>query len=373
MTKSSPRLLLNAEPFGFGPTAAIAGFFPHLRAHFNTIGYVGKRHTLDLQRNLPYDALHDVSHMGKEERADVLAPIFEQYDVFLSAMDHKMLELAQQAGLKVFYYDALSWYWPDIPQSGQKADLYMGQNFFGVEERLHQVFGRNAKAHAVSPIVPKLGSAPEKEHILINLGGLQNPFWPVEEITVFAEKIIDAVTGIIPAHEKVIIASSNAIAAQLKDRGVKTYSKAEMETVLAGSKLAFMTPGLGNIYDAAAYNIPTAWLPPANDSQGQQLRLLQQNNMCDRTLDWHEFADCNTVDYKGLQIDVLKQIAGLSNDLSLDAGMQARLKDAIKEAYMSLSATKTSRTQGLIERFGTGGEQQVANLVVQYACAGEPQ
>ena len=35
------RLLLNAEPFGFGPTAAIADCFPHLREHFGKVGYGG--------------------------------------------------------------------------------------------------------------------------------------------------------------------------------------------------------------------------------------------------------------------------------------------------------------------------------------------
>lgn len=30
-----------------------------------------------------------------------------------------------------------------------------------------------------------------------------------------------------------------------------------------------MTPGLGNIYDAATFAKHVVWLPPANDSQGQ--------------------------------------------------------------------------------------------------------
>ena len=70
------RLLLNAEPFGFGPTAAIAGFFPHLRGNFATIGYMGKKHTLDLQKGLPYDAIHDVTGTPKDERSENYAPVF---------------------------------------------------------------------------------------------------------------------------------------------------------------------------------------------------------------------------------------------------------------------------------------------------------
>lgn len=270
MTKSSPRLLLNAEPFGFGPTAAIASFFPHLREEFSTIGYVGKHHTLDLQRSLPYDNIHDVSCMEKDERAEVLLPIFEQYDVFLSAMDYKMVELAQQAGLKVFYYDALSWCWPEIAPGVQKADIYMGQNFFGVEERLKEVFGRSANAYTVSPIVPVAQTKNEKEHILINLGGLQNPFWPVEDIVVFAERIIDIVMEVIPENETI-------------------------------------------------------------------------------------------------------KIAQLANGLSENDNVQDALRMLVAQAYAALCVTPVSHTSDLIERFGSGGEKQVADLVIRHSCMEGPQ
>jgi hypothetical protein len=59
--QTKQRLLLNAEAFGFGPTAAIADCFPFLKERFSTIGFIGSGHTLDLQRPLAYDAIHDVS------------------------------------------------------------------------------------------------------------------------------------------------------------------------------------------------------------------------------------------------------------------------------------------------------------------------
>ena len=61
MRKIKYKLLLNAEPFGFGPTAAIASFFSYLRKDFKFLGYLGKGHTLDLQMTLAYDAIYDVS------------------------------------------------------------------------------------------------------------------------------------------------------------------------------------------------------------------------------------------------------------------------------------------------------------------------
>jgi len=125
------RLLLNAEPFGFGPTAAIADCFPHLREHFGKVGYVGVGFTLDLQRPLPYDSLHDVTGVPAELSDAVLADIFSQYDIFLTALDFCMAEKARAAGLTVVIYDPLTWYWKTIPQVVKDADLYIAQDFFG--------------------------------------------------------------------------------------------------------------------------------------------------------------------------------------------------------------------------------------------------
>jgi hypothetical protein len=369
---SSPKLLLNAEPFGFGPSAAIASVFPHLRSVFDTVGYVGKHHTLDLQRALPYDQIHDVSSMGKEERFETLQPIFAEYDIFLSAMDHKMVELAQRAGLKVFYYDALAWYWTDIPQSVQKADLYIAQDFFGVEQRLSDIFGASAGNTArIAPIVT-VPEAKQRRHVtLINLGGLQNPFTPIEDLTCFARDVIDNIKKALPQETELVIASSNAIVERLGDAMVRTYPRAEMEDILTQSSAAFMTPGLGNIYDAAAYDIPTIWLPPANDSQGQQMRLLKHNNMLDAALDWHDFMAQDAIDYSNEQLDVLEDISRVTQQFATDKKARQTFRRQARVAHQALQPH--SCTSALIERFGSGGERQMAGLVTRKAASLYPQ
>lgn len=365
MKKSSQRLLLNAEPFGFGPAAAIAGFLPHLRSHFNTIGYIGKKHTLDLQRGLPYDAIHDVTGTAKDEREETYAPVFAQYDIFLTAMDHKMAEAAQKAGLKVIYYDALAWYWPQIPDSMREADLYIAQDFFGVRKRLRDVFGDSARAQIVPPIAPAGRAAQARDHILINLGGLQNPFWPVEDVVDYARAVVAALRRALP-DEKIVIAGSQAVADQMADEGVRTIPRAEMEGVLARSKMAFMTPGLGNIYDAAAFNLPTIWLPPANDSQGQQMRLIAAKGFSDGAMDWHDILQDDAIDYRAEQPTVLAQIAAAAKALAADTGAQDRLASVAANLRLQTEQGR-SRTVGLLEKFGTSGEEKVAKLVVAKA------
>jgi hypothetical protein len=358
------RLLLNAEPFGFGPTAAIAGFFPHLREHFEKIGFAGKRHALDLQRGLPYDAIHDVTD-GKE--AEVMAPVFAQYDILLTAMDDKVAALAKDAGLKVFYYDALAWYWPEIPESAKNTDLYLAQDFFGVKERLTEAFnGAAAESHIVSPIAPQAPLSQEKTHVLINLGGLQNPFTPVADVVAYARAVIASLRNAIPATENIVIAGSQAVADQLQDEGVKTFPREDMMEVLAGAKLAFMTPGLGNIYDAATFNIPTVWLPPANDSQGRQLELLKKHGMLDAAMDWQDVSG-GAIDYAAEQSSVLTKIAEVSRALSADKDMQARLTTLADAHYTALQGQTDSKAAQLIKRFGIGGEEQVVAHVVRKA------
>src|SRR5690242_5854427 len=52
---SKKRVLVTAEPFGFGPSAAAAHFFPYLRPLVQHLAYAGSGHTLDIQRQLGYD------------------------------------------------------------------------------------------------------------------------------------------------------------------------------------------------------------------------------------------------------------------------------------------------------------------------------
>jgi len=133
------RLLLNAEPFGFGPAAAIAAFASHLRPRCSVLGYAGVGHTLDLQRGLPYDSVHDLTAKPLDEWRAVLSG----YDAVLTALDNEVAILAVDAGLRVAIYDPLAWYFAEI-RAVAKRTLYLAQDFFGVAERYLE---RHASCH----------------------------------------------------------------------------------------------------------------------------------------------------------------------------------------------------------------------------------
>lgn len=355
MEKSKLKLLLNAEPFGFGPTAAIATFFPYLRDKFDYVGYIGKNHTLDLQKDLPYDAMHDVSQASESEIKETLG----KYHIFVTALDFEMAAVAKAAGLKVIIYDPLTWYWKIVPDVVSQSDLYIAQDFFGVQERLQKepaLFPENIQI--VPPIVSQRRPRTSKRHTLINLGGLQNPLWSVDDVFHYAKTFIEAIKGCVSESEELIIATSNAIAVKLNDDKVRSYTRSEMYDILENTKYAFMTSGLGNIYDAAKFDIPTIWLPPANDSQGQQLDLLKKHGMSDGQIDWADLG--KPIDYFAEQTIVLKNIKDAIYSVSGPV-------TNIGELCRDVNGKDGSVTTALLDQFGTGGAEKVGDVIYEFS------
>lgn len=366
-THREPRLLLNAEAFGFGPTAAIADCFPYLRGHFKHIGYVGAGHTLDLQRPLAYDAIHDLSGLGEDEAESAFASICAGYDLFLTALDFVMAEKALRAGLTVCIYDPLTWYWQAIPPVVKNAHLYIAQDFFGVRQRIAAESEKFIAPKVVAPIIGNsVPRGDDSDIILVNLGGLNNPYWSAEGTLAYARLILES---FLPEGEQedVIVAANSAIARALPGYGVRNLSRGEMQGVLQRAQYALMTPGLGNIYDAARFDIPTIWLPPANDSQGEQLVLLAANGMVDASVDWHQLLEIEPIDYSGEQVSVLQQVARSVEEASASRSAAKKFARLLESQSKSLARRKRSRVSKLVKEFGSGGASDVARLVIELA------
>ncbi|HEY9774670.1 MAG TPA: hypothetical protein V6C81_12995 [Planktothrix sp.] len=364
-TATSPlRLLLNAEPFGFGPAAAIADCFPHLRKSFARLAYVGSGHTLDLQRRLPYDAVHEV----KPGDDGALESIFSQYDLMLTALDFGMAAAAEKAGLPVCIYDPLTWYWKEIHPAASRCRLYIAQDFYGVKERLHSEAEKFAAPQVVQPLLPS--TVPwrgKREHVLLNLGGLSNPLWGNEETVGYARLIVSSFCQAIDGREKVIIAGNSLLARELKEFGATNFSREEMQEILHKAKYALMTPGLGNIYDAARFSTPTIWLPPANDSQAQQRILLGVHDRSDGSLDWSQFVTGAEIDYHGEQSVILSQIAAAVKRANASQRSKKQLVGLMAQLVKSIDTKVVGAAAGLLYDFGWDGAKQVAELVVQQA------
>lgn len=348
------KILLNAEPFGFGPTAAIASFFPYLKGQVSHIAYIGAGHSLNLQESLPYQHMIESSHMDD----NAIMAQMKHYDVFVTAMDFHMAALAKQAGLKVIIYDALTWFWNTPPQGFTSADLYVAQDFIGVKNKLKNIMA-HPNSVTVPPILQHQDMQRTGEHVLLNFGGLIHPFWSLDDATLYADKCYKAVVSALPKDEKLIVSASAPIAQALPHMNAKSYSREQMIHMLQKSKYAFMTSGLGNIYDAAQFNLPTLWLPPSNDSQGMQLELIEKEGMVDASIPWQALG--MNITYSAPKQEVINTIQQCTQKLDV-----SQLSTTIKKIHPLLCRAQGSKTHQLIQTYGTGGAAQTASEILKF-------
>jgi len=173
------KMLITAQPFGFGPASAASLFFRHLRPHIQTLAYIGVGHTLDLHKGLGYDAVY-ICGTDTEAEKKRFCDICNEYDVMLTVCDFVAATIAKEICKKrTIMYDPIPWFWLDIPKILSSMDLYLAQNFFGVNEHItthHDHFPQNTIIlPALTPCNLHETDLIPEDLLLINFGGLSNP------------------------------------------------------------------------------------------------------------------------------------------------------------------------------------------------------
>lgn len=358
------RILFNAEAFGFGPTAAVATLaqrFGDLDRH----GYAGTGHSLDLQRPIPYGRIHDLTGADRCAWRNTIS----EYDVVVTAMDTETARIALSLGKLVVFYDALTWYWKDEPRGDWERvreiithprTLYIAQDFFGVRDRLASISSKNWRI--VPPVLSLIQPASRPEAlplVLVNLGGLKNPYIDDGILADFASTLVSALMAAIPSHFRLEVTASEGIAAAVKACPTQTCSPSQVRRLLATCAYAICTPGLGNIYEAAACGKRVLWLLPANDSQGLQLTQLRARGMIDASVDWEALNE--KIDYTGNQEACLRDIGGAMRRLT---ARQPTLVSTIRRALHDLNAEASPKLPKLMDTFGgkDGADLVVAEI-----------
>jgi len=361
---SDQKLLINAEPFGFGPAAAMAHVFPHLRPHVKEIGFIGSGHVLDLHRKLPYDQVYDIS----PQDAEAFTNICRNYDYFLTASDFNAAALAKKAGCKIIIYDPLTWYWTELPKIIYESDLYLAQNFYGVAQRLEMFHINQGKI--VPPLTLAIRNPPQKQNTLfVNFGGLGNPFIKEKQLLEYVDFISNCIELTLGNDfNNVSIGTSSSIAnALITKHPMQTFTPQQSQDMLAASRLVFMTPGLGNIYDAAEAKTQIFWLPPTNDSQGQQMRLLIKYGLDPLVIDWHDILDRDPINYFGPQDQVLIQIAEYMNEAAHSPKAMGRLSRHLRYLYRKGFVERTNPLlHKLIDEFGDEGTVKMSEEILNW-------
>jgi hypothetical protein len=357
------RVLVTAQAFGFGPAAAMALVFDHLRPRVRYLAFAGAGHTCDLHVNLPYDAVHRLPDVGTGE---AFGRLCAEHDAALVSCDIPAGEAARAAGIPFGFYDPIPWFWPEWPSVFESADLYMCQAFFGVRERVHDT--RRPNVVVVPPMVPGLSQAATTRgrHVLMNLGGICNPLHSQETSVSYARLVTTIVPVAARLYAEVHVATSQLIAGPMQHDvpAARTLPPRQVQHLLGISELAAMTPGLGNIYEAAALAKRVFWLPPANASQGQQLVLLQQNGLAPFAADWHDILPARApIDYWKSDPTVAKDIADAIEDAWNDRAAAERLRARFLQAHREPATPNP--LHALLDRFGAGGDRHVAEIFVK--------
>ncbi|NYI07307.1 hypothetical protein [Allostreptomyces psammosilenae] len=365
LTTTRPRLLLNAQPFGFGPSAAIAVLAAELAPACDRLGYIGAGHTLDLQRTPPHHALHDTTGLPERDLLARLERLAPDYDLFVTAMDFEMAALARRAGWRVAIYDALTWYWPTIPAVANEATVYLAQDFFGVRERVASLPALRDHTVIVPPAIPPRLHREPGRHVLLNLGGLCNPFWRPDDAAAYARLMTTAARAAHPADQPLVIATSRDVADRLGDPAARTYDHDEVLHLMSTAAHAWMTPGLGNIYDAAATGVPTLWLPSANNTHPRQAHQLALHGYCDAHVDWADLA--LPVDYDQPDPTTSRELTRIVHHVSTTPRLRDRLTTLLAAHTTTLAATPTGRARPLTARFGHTGTHPAATALLHSA------
>ena len=367
LVKLPLRVLVTAQPFGFGPAAALAQIFDYLRPRVRHLAFAGAGHTCDIHMRLPYDAVH---RLPDHDSGEAFRRLCAEHDASLISCDFPAAEAASAAGIPFGIYDPMPWFWSRLPSVSESAALYMCQDFFGVHEIV-----RDAKRETVvtvPPVLPPFPQAAEKRsrQVLVNLGGLRNPFQSQEDCVAYARLVMAIVPGAARLYPEVHVATSQSIAEVLRHEvpAARTISPQEAQHLLGCSELAAMTPGLGNIYDAAAFAQRVFWLPPANSSQGQQLDMVRRRGLAPFAADWHDILPGRApIDYYGGEETAINNITEAIHEASGDPAATERLWALFFQAHQAL-ATPNPLTH-LLDLFGTGGARVVAEKFVQRVLA----
>lgn len=290
------RILACAAPFGFGPAAKLLTVTRRL-ADRHDVTFAGSGVAAQLAGHETFfRAMADVDWETAAGRRS-LREMAAEHDLVLSAGEPVALEAAASAGVPAAYVDSLLWMWDELPPSAEGVGLYVAQRYPGVESSRHLERIRNLRL--VGPIVDHPERSPQRERgfLLVNLAGLESPFYKFGRNLDYPDVVLDAIERATyqPRWQKVVVTGNRAV---LEDwasrRGLGSAIQyvhlphREFISTLAAAEMLITSPGLTATYEALAHFVPVRFLPPQNYSQALMIETSRRLDMADISLTWSD-------------------------------------------------------------------------------------
>lgn len=394
--KTKGNVICNAEPFGGGPGATLDAMMPYLRDRLQPWGpvalhFVGSGYSLAFQRlrNKPegsrWDELHDIDLYTKPEQGKTeLTQLCERLQpvLFVTVMDANAAGIALAAGCRVVVIDLLLWWWPKIPTLWPEVERVVAADFYGLKERIaHEKLANVVTVPPLGP-PPKTDDPGKRKNILLNFGGLQNPYIPLKENIAYAQLVYNAARRALDLRnatcagdpaELITLTASTAVARGLvveppDTEAARTVLPDEALALMGSSELVCCTSGLGNLYGAAAVARDVFLLPPTSATQGIQCLLAEQGDIHMDRVDWHDLTGGEAIKYDNEDPDVFKDISKAQQEVISSSEAQTQLAKrmftAMKQSAMAGKSANEPALRSLIRVFGQdSGDAMAANVV----------
>ncbi|WP_291124893.1 hypothetical protein [Flavobacterium sp. UBA6031] len=292
-TTSKTKILMVADPFGFGPTGSLLNArkqMINVRGSFRFFGFEHVKGIVD-------ESLFEKCSYAKDYvdyKKNILEDIIWS-DVIWSATEFHVVEIAAQENKPVIIYDPLFWFWNELQIKNFENVTYLVQNFIGVKEKIENLKSNIRSKFIVLPLSiyehepKKVQKHFNQKYLLVNLCGFNNPLLTLEG---YYKYIIGCLIEALKDSpwEKIVIAGNPDQIKQSKiDHPKINYTIFRHEQMLIEiekADLLLTCPGLNSAIEGIMHNTPVCFLPPQNFSQARQLKHFYQAGIVEHYLNW---------------------------------------------------------------------------------------
>lgn len=359
-------VLCIAQDFGFGPVSKLLAISENLQ-NVRKI-FFGQGVALELARYHAFDEIHECGRSDYEHLRTLLKPA----DLVVNVMDFPLTPLVKSIGCRYFLIDSLAWFWPELPSGAELADSYFCQNFFGhgVAQKVREY--RLENAQIIGPIInTNFRRSAKKDQVIVNFGGLENPYVKIGENSDYPFIMLAILLPILQSRfAQILVTGRERVMRMCRDRFsdiancrfVNLAPRMMLEELYCSQAL-FTTPGIQTIYDAAD-KLPIFCLPPQNDSNIRNLRVLTEHQVIKHYLAWEEVAAFPAHDERPIE-----QVFAILLQTIAQFGQDNRQQDVLRSRVRSFLEARAEwgelvqRQKQAVESLGKPGTETVTQAI----------
>ncbi len=276
-----PLILLDAAPFCYGPISTLCAILDHLPRPDLRLKLLASGTSAEFARG--YHAGLEIVDCDTEDPEDLEAhrELFLASNLFVSNTNPVSARYAVGLGCRTVYVDTLVWMWDEIDPQVAASELYVAQDFEGIDENFERLGAEIESFEVVGPLIASSaeGSRAPGNDCLISFGGIESSLTVAGETNRYpwvVTRLLCRAFERLPAFDRYLFAGRGRVMESLaRDHGgprreFRFVPHHELLERLASCRLCLLSPGLTGAYEALAAGARSYLLPPQNYSQQLQ-------------------------------------------------------------------------------------------------------